>query len=70
MGNYKGERYLILEIYADRYYFLESMEQVQEWLDSGSFEEGDMLFEISTPKILEYTTTRKFKDFILGGKQS
>ena len=69
MGEYKGEKYIVLELYKDRWYFLESMKEVQEWLDSGSFEEGDMLFEISNPQILEYKTTRAFKDFTVEVKQ-
>ena len=69
MSEYKGEKYIVIEFYADRWFFLKSMEEVQEWLDSGSFEEGDMVFEISNPKILEYATTRKFKDFMLDGSK-
>jgi len=70
MSEYKGEKYIVIEFYQDRYYFLESMDEVQEWLDSGSFEEGDMVFELSKPKILTYETTRKFKDFMLASKVS
>jgi len=69
MTEYKGEQYIVIEFYQDRYYFLESMDEIQEWLDSGSFEEGDMVFELSNPKILTYKTTRKFKDFILDGER-
>jgi hypothetical protein len=39
------------------------------WLDSGSFKEGDMLFEISNPRRLEYETTREFKEISLDIKE-
>jgi len=63
MSGYEGEKYIVIEFRQDRYYFLESMDEVEEWLDSGSFEEGDMVFELSNPKILTYEVTRIFKDF-------
>ena len=69
---YKGEKYLVISEGGDDYrcFFIESLKELkEEWLDSGSFEDGDWLFEASNPQRLDYTTTREFKPIIVGGKE-
>lgn len=67
---YNGEKYLIISDGSDDYrcYFFESLEKIQEWLDSGSFDEGALLIEISSIKRLEYEriTNRTFQPIISG----